>query len=143
MTKPMLTPLLSSLAIAFMASSALAQSELDQALTNGGERLTGDEIAERFKGKTVTFVSAENGNRVLVYYGTGNEAAARAVAGDKTRTGFHAINDRDRMCLGWEEVDLPRLRCIDIVEIDGVVHKFSADGSFSGHIEAFSDGNTT
>lgn len=53
------------------------------------------------------------------------------------------MNDRDRMCLGWEGRDLPRVRCIDIVEIDSVVHKFSADGSLSGHIEAFSDGNTT
>ena len=51
------------------------------------------------------------------------------------------MTDRDQVCLGWEGRDLPKLRCMDVVEIDGVLHKYKTDGSLSGRIIDFADGN--
>ena len=135
--------LMSGAALATLASAAHAGSELEEALAAGAERLTSEQIAERLTGKTVTFVSAKSGDRFLVYYGNDNETAGRKVGSDKTGTGFHAVTDRDQVCLGWEGRDLPRLRCMDVLLIDGVMHKYKADGSLSGRIIELADGNTT
>ncbi len=124
-------------------TGAHADTAFDKALTDGAKRLTSDEIAERFTGKTVTFVSAKTGDKYLVYYGEDNNVAGRKAGAKKTRVGFHAVNDRDQVCLGWQGRDLPRLRCMDVLLIDGKLHKFKADGSLSGHISEIADGNTT
>jgi len=131
------------LAIAGLAMAAQAGSDLEDALAAGAERLTSDDIVDRFIGKTAIFVADQTGDRYLVYYGENNELAGGKAGGDTSNVGFQAVNDRDQMCLGWDGRDLPRLRCLDVVLIDGVVHKFKADGSLSGRIVEFRDGNTT
>ena len=134
--------LVSALAFAGFAASAQAGSDFEDAVVNGGKKLTGPELAARLKGKTVTFVSSATGDKYLVFYGEMNEAASRKVGGSASVAGFHAITDRDQVCLGWEGHDLPKLRCMDVVLIDGVMHKYKADGSLSGHISEVADGNT-
>ena len=126
-----------------IATGAQAGSDIEKALEAGATRLTSDEIAERLTGKTVTFVSAKTGDKYLVFYGEDNKTAGRKIGGDKTNVGFHAVSDRDQICLGWEGSDLPRLRCMDVLLIDGKMHKFKADGSLSGHISETTEGNTT
>jgi len=135
--------LAAGLAAVTLATGAQAGSDLEKALEAGAERLTSDEIYEQFTGKTVTFVSDKTGAKYLVYYGTDNNIAGGKMGGDTSNTGFHAVNDRNQMCLGWDGRDLPRIRCLDVLLIDGVVHKFRADGSLSGKIIDFADGNTT
>ena len=73
----------------------------------------------------------------------GNEAMSRKTDSDKVSTGFHAVTDHDHICIGWDGSDLPRLRCLEVLVIDGVMHKFKADGSLSGRITELADGNTT
>ena len=131
------------LAMAGQAGGAFAGSDLDDAIKAGATRLSSEQIAERFTGKTVTFISAKDGAKFLVYYGANNAAAGSKVGGSWTASGFHAVTDRDQICLGWEGRDLPNLRCMDVLLIDGMVHKFKADGSLSGKIVDFADGNTT
>ena len=126
-----------------IATGAQAGSDIEKALEAGATRLTSDEIAERLTGKTVTFVSAKTGDKYLVFYGEDNKTAGRKIGGDKTNVGFHAVSDRDQICLGWEGSDLPRLRCMDVLLIDGKMHKFKADGSLSGHISETANGNMT
>ena len=133
--------LVSALALAGLAASAQAGSDLEAALAKGGKKLTGPELADRLKGKTVTFVSSATGDKYLVFYGEMNQAASRKVGGSASVSGFHAITDRDQVCLGWEGSDLPKLRCVDVVLIDGVMHKYKPDGSLSGHISEVADGN--
>jgi hypothetical protein len=133
--------LVAAFTIVGLASSAQAGSDMEDAIANGGKKLTGPEIADRLKGKTVTFVSSKTGDKYLVFYGEKNEAASRKVGGSGSNSGFHAITDRDQVCLGWEGRDLPRLRCMDVVLVDGVMHKYKADGSLSGHIAEVADGN--
>ena len=143
MTATRLTALAAGLAMAGLATAAQAGSDLDKALEAGAERLTSDQIAERFIGNTAVFVADKTGDRYLVFYGENNELAGGKADGDTSNVGFQAVNDRDQMCLGWEGPDLPRLRCLDVLLIDGVVHKFTAVGSLSGRIVEFAEGNTT
>jgi hypothetical protein len=143
MTGKTLIALVTWIAMLGLSTGAQAGADIEKALKAGATRLTSDEIAERFTGKTVTFVSAKTGDKYLVFYGENNEAAVRKVGGDKTKVGFHAVNDRDQICLGWEGSDLPRLRCMDVLLIDGKMHKFKADGSLSGYISDIADGNAT
>ena len=143
MTGKMLMGLVAWITLLGLATGAQADSDIQKALEAGATALTSDEIAERLTGKTVTFISAKTGDNFLVYYGENNSTAGRKVGSDKTKVGFHAVNDRDQICLGWEGRDLPRLRCMDVLLIDGKMHKFKADGSLSGHISETADGNTT
>ena len=143
MTNKTICVLAAGLIAATYASSALAGSEFEKALADGAQKLTSDQLQERLTGKTVTFVAAGSGDQFLVYYGENNDSASRKVGGDKSATGFHAFTDRDQICIGWEGRDLPRLRCVDVLLIDGTMYKFKVDGSLSGHITELVDGDTT
>ena len=138
-----LNALFAGLAFAGIASSAMAESALEKALANGAVRLTSEQIADRFFGKTVTFVASKSGDKYLLYYGPDNKIIGGKMGSPKRGSGFVAVNDRDQICLGWKGKDLPRIRCIDIVLIDGVVHKYRADGSLSGTVTQFNEGNST
>lgn len=135
--------LATSVALTIAVTGARAGTALESALDAGAQRLTGDEIAERLTGRTVTFVAEASGDTYFVYYGPGNEAMSRKANGDAVSRGFQAVSDRDQVCIGWEGRDLPRLRCVDVLLIDGVMHKFKADGSLSGRITGIADGNAT
>ena len=142
MTGKMLTGLVAGITMLGFAAGAQAVSDLEKAVNEGATRLTSDEIAERFTGKTVTFVSDKTGDKFHLYYGTHNDVAGGKIGGDQSNEGFHAVNDRNQMCLGWKGSDLPRVRCLDVLLIDGVVHQFGPDGRLSGKIIEFADGTT-
>ena len=91
----------------------------------------------------MTFEAAAGDKRFLVYYGNDNRAEGSKIGGGWSANGFYAVTDGDQICLGWKGSDLPRLRCMDVLLIDGKLHKFKADGSLSGHVTDVADGNRT
>lgn len=115
-------------------------TEEEAALAAGAKRLTADQIAERFVGKTVTFVSASGDKRFLIHYGEDNDVAGKMVGGGWSDTGYYAVADDDSICLSWKGSDKGRLRCMTVLVVDGVVKKYKADGSLSGRIVAFETG---
>lgn len=139
--KTTLIGLLAGLAVIAAAPLAEAGTAMEKALEQGAERLTADEIAERFAGKTLTFVSASGDKRFHIYYGEGNQVAGKLVGGDWSGSGIYGVANDDQVCLGWETSDLPRLRCLYVLVVDGEVRKYKADGSLSGRIVEFEDGN--
>lgn len=136
-----LTGLVGALVLAGMAATALAATEMEQALGKGGERMTSDEIAERLAGKTVTFEIASSGARFLVYYDGANGALLKPLGSDDVVEGFYAVDLADHVCLGIRSDAPIRLRCVDVVLIDGMMHKFELDGSLRGRVIEEVEGN--
>ena len=128
------------LTVASFSAAANWVSAKEKALNAGAQQLTSDEIAERFAGKTVTFVKASGDKKFLVYYSEVNEVAGKMIGGNWSDTGFYGIADNNTICLSWNGSDKPRLRCFHVLLVDGVVKKFETDGSLSGIIEKFEDG---
>lgn len=125
---------------AMTTSGQAAESEMRQALNDGAKRLTSDEIAARFVGHTLTWVSADGSKKALIHYGEDNTVAGRLVGGDWTGSGFYGVANDDRICLSWDKRDKGRLRCLYVLVVDGTVRKYRADGSLSGDIVAFEEG---
>lgn len=69
-----------------------------------------------------------------------NDLAGKLVGGNWSDTGFYGIADNNTVCLSWNGSDKPRLRCMDVFLVDGVLKKFTADGSLSGTIVKYEDG---
>ncbi len=139
------TNLIGILAFTLLAASSFGAaatwiSAKEKALSAGAQQLTSDEIAERFAGKTVTFVKASGEKKFLIYYSEDNEVAGKMIGGNWSDTGFYGIADNNTICLSWNGSDKPRLRCFHVLLVDGVVKKFKTDGSLSGSIEKFEDG---
>ncbi len=126
-------------ALSFGAAATWISAK-EKALSAGAQQLTSDEIAERFAGKTVTFVKASGDKKFLVYYSEDNDIAGKMIGGNWSDTGFYGIADNNTICLSWNGSDKPRLRCFHVLLVDGVVKKFAADGSLSGSIVKFEDG---
>ena len=140
-------PLLAMLAFVALAGwsfgavgDAAAGSDREAALAKGATQLTAEEIAARFAGKTVTFAAAGGGKRFLIYYGRDNDAVGKKIGGGWSDSGFYAVADNDTICLSWDNRDKPRLRCMHVLLVDGVLQKFKADGSLSGSIEKLEEG---
>ena len=133
---------LACVALVTSSLSAAAGTDREEALNNGAEQLTANEIAERFTGKTVTFVSASGDKKFSIYYSQGNELAGTMIGGNWSDTGFYGIADNNTICLSWNNRDKPKLRCMSVLLVDGVVKKYNADGSLSGSIVQFEDGKT-
>jgi hypothetical protein len=119
---------------------AAAETAKEKALSDGAKQFTSKEITERFAGKTVTFVTAAEDKKFLIYYSSDNDIAGKMVGGNWSDTGFYGIADNNTICLSWNGSDKPRLRCMHVLLVDGVVKKFTADGSLSGSIVKFEDG---
>lgn len=120
--------------------AAAGSTDLEAALEAGADRLNADEIAERFVGKTATFVSALGDKKFLVHYGKDNNITGKLVGGDWSDTGYYAVANDDSICLSWDGSDEGRLRCMAVLVVDGVVEKYKADGSLMGRIVAFESG---
>ncbi len=131
---------LACVALAASSFGAAAESAKEKVVKDGAKQLTSDEIAERIAGKTVTFVSASGDKKFLIYYSADNDIAGKMVGGNWSDTGFYGIADNNTICLSWNGSDKPRLRCMHVLLVDGVVKKFTADGSLSGSIVKFEDG---
>lgn len=129
-------------ALVTFSLGAAAGTDQQNALNSGATQLTATEIAERFAGKTATFVSAAGANKFSVYYNQDNEIAGTMIGGNWSDTGFYGIADNNTICLSWNNRDKPKLRCLSVLLVDGVVKKYNADGSLSGSIVQFEDGKT-
>ena len=132
---------LASLTLVLSAQSASAGDTLNAALDGTAQRLGADAIADRFVGQTGTWVSADGSRKIDIFYGEDNALSAQPVGGDGQMTGFYGITDTDEMCISWDGGG-DRLRCLDVVERDGAVAKYNADGSFSGIYDGFRDGKS-
>lgn len=128
--------------LASTSFSAVAGSGMEEALDNGAQQLTADEIAERVVGKTVTYLLADNQKEVQVHYGTENAASGKMVGGDWADTGYYGITNSDRICISWSESDAGRLRCFSVLLVDDVIKKFHPDGNLAMDAVEFEDGNT-
>jgi len=122
------------------ATAANADTAMQKALDNGAQRLKSDEIASMFTGKTATFVAASGEKKFLVHYGSDNSIHGKLVGGGWNGEGFYGVANDDQICLSWDGQDKGRLRCLHVVVLDGVPHKFRADGSLMGRIVAWEDG---
>jgi hypothetical protein len=126
--------------IAALAPASAGQTEMEQALAQGADQLTSDEIARTLVGKSVKFVAASNDQEVWVHYGADNVVTGELIGGDWSGTGFYGVADDDQVCLSWQGRDEGRLRCLYLLEIDGTPHKFRADGSRAGALVRLEDG---
>lgn len=122
-----------------LSTAALAGTELDDALANGGVRLTADQIAAKIVGKTVTAMLGEK--RFLFYYSEDNVLTGQLIEGDWSDSGYYGITDDDRVCLSMTQ-DKGRLRCLILVEQDATIHKYNAAGEATFKLLEFRDGKT-
>ena len=131
------TIMLAALTATFTATAATPK---ETALLDGARALTAEEIAERYVGKTVTFRRGDK--QFLVYYGADNTVAGELIGGGWSDTGYYGITNANTICLSWASSDEGRLGCYDVLDLDGVVHKFNPDGSLAGNVLIFQDGKT-
>lgn len=140
MMKP-LPALIGMLATAGLATAALADTQMEKALADGAKRMTADEIAERLAGKTVTFENASSGDKFLVFYDGANGTLLKKVGSDTVSEGFYAVSLADHICVGAKTNEPIRLRCVNVLLIDGKMHKFELDGSLRGRVIEEDEGN--
>ncbi|MES0826780.1 hypothetical protein [Ruegeria sp. SCP11] len=128
------------LALTALSTPALAETQLENALANGAHRLTAEEVSIRLADKTVTFENANTGAKALVYYDGSNSTKLKLEDGTML-DGFYAFDLADHVCVGVYGNEPMRLRCVHVVLIDGVMHKFELDGSLRGRIIEEVSGN--
>jgi hypothetical protein len=133
-----------ALAASLLASGAQAAgmpATKAAAMAAGAEPLSADEIAAALVGHTGDYRMAE-GYDVWLHYGEGNALTGDRQDGEWAGRGFYAITDADRLCISWAEGNPGRLRCLDVVEHDGTIAKYNADGSINGHYLELEAGRT-
>ncbi len=126
--------LIGMLATAWLATAAMAETQMEKALAQGAKRMTADQIASRLAGKTVTFELASSGARFLVYYDGANGTLLKKVGGDRVMEGFYAVSLADHVCLGMKGGKPIHLRCVNVLLVDGQMHKFELDGRLRGRV---------
>lgn len=125
-----------------LAAQTTGGTAMERALADGATRMTSDAIAERLAGKTVTFENATSGKRALVYYDGENGTELRLLDTGDTFEGFYATTLDDRICVGaWSDEPM-RVRCVYVLLIDNIMHKYEMDGSLRGRVIEEVDGNT-
>jgi hypothetical protein len=120
-----------------LAGPALAGSQLEDALANGGTQLSADQIAERIVGKTVAAALGEK--RFLFHYSADNVLSGQLVGGGWSDAGYYGITDDNRVCLSMTK-DKGRLRCLTLIEQDGHLRKYNAAGKATFELLEFRDG---
>jgi hypothetical protein len=139
-----MTRLLAALALAgamsLPDSAVAADTAREAALAGGARALSPDQIAEQFVGRTGTWVAASGDKTVKVYYGPDNDLHSNLMGGGWTGTGLYGVTSDGRICIAWDGPDDGRLRCLDVLVVDGTVVKYNPDGSRNGHYTAFTDG---
>jgi hypothetical protein len=132
--KRMLPALVGAVAFFCVSSMSAEASQLEDALNNGATKLTAEEINDRLADKTVTFENLNTGAKALVYYDGRNGTILKIFGSDQILEGFYATDLADHVCVGVHGDKPMRLRCVDVLLIDGVMHKFELDGSLRGRI---------
>lgn len=138
--KSVILGFLTMLTIASVSYDVQAASAVQKALNSGATRLTSDQIADQFVGRTGIWISASGDKKIAIYYGKENDLHAEKVGGGWTGKGYYGIADNDSICISWAGKDRGRLRCLHVLIVNGKVTKFNADGSRNGSYEKFVDG---
>lgn len=125
--------LTSAIALLLLPMAASAETQMERALAGGADRLTADQVASRLADRTVTFETANTGETALIYYDGENGTRLKLPNGE-VLDGFYAFDLADHVCVGVYG-DMPmRLRCLHVLLIDDVMHKFELDGSLRGKV---------
>lgn len=133
---------LSSLVVLLgVASTSVAGTDMENALAGGAKQMTAEEIAERLAGKTVTFQPNGSEDKWLFYYDGMNGTLSKKVGAGTTSEGFYAVSLANHVCLGPKGGAPIKLRCVNVVLIDGKMHKFELDGRLRGTVIEEADGN--
>lgn len=122
------------LAITAFAGGAYAGTDLDDAISNGGDVLTSDEIAELIIGKVVTARAGEKTFRF--FYDPDNIVEGELLNGGWSGTGAFAITDTNQVCVSMA-ADNGRFRCLTAVRNGDAVHKFNTAGNMTFELVAF------
>ena len=117
--------------LALISGTAIAATDLETAINEGGDMLNSSQIAELIAGKVVT---ARSGDREFrFFYGTGNVLDGETTNGRWKGTGTYAITDNNQVCVSMA-ADKGRYRCLTAVRIGETVKKFNADGKMTFEI---------
>lgn len=114
--------------LALAGGTAMAETDLDAALKNGGERLGSDQIAELLIGHVVTAKSGEKTFRF--FYDASNVVSGELTNGGWSGAGTYAITDTDQVCVSMA-ADKGRYRCMTAVRHGNVIQKFNASGKMT------------
>ncbi len=112
--------------LAMMAGTvAIAATDLEIALEDGGTVLTSDEIADLITSKVVT---AKAGDKTFrFFYDPSNVLNGELQGGGWSGSGAYAITDGNQVCVSMAK-DAGRYRCLTVVRQGETVRKFNADG---------------
>ena len=121
-------------AITLIGGAALADTDFEAALKNGGERLNADQIAELLVGNIVTAKSADKTFRF--FYDPSNVVTGELATGGWKGSGAFAITDTDRVCVSMA-ADKGRYRCLTVVRTGETVQKFDANGKMTFELLGF------
>ena len=120
--------LIASAAVVLGGQAAMAGSDLDAALKDGGVVLTSNEIAELVVGKAVSATAGEKEFRF--YYTADNVVDGELANGGWKGSGAYAITDNNQICVSMA-ADKGRYRCLTVVRNGDVVQKFNVAGKMT------------
>jgi len=119
---------LTATAMTVIGSAAFAETDLENAITDGGELLKADQIAQLIVGKVVTARAGEKEFRF--YYNPSNVLDGELANGGWEGSGAFAITDNDQVCVSMA-ADNGRYRCLTVVRKGDQVQKFDVTGKMT------------
>ncbi len=117
--------LTTAIAFVFISHNAIAGTELEAAVKNGGEVLKANAISELMVGKVVTARAGEKMFRF--YYDPSNVLHGELTNGGWKGSGAYAITDNNQICVSMA-ADKGRYRCLTVVRNGEAVQKFNVEG---------------
>lgn len=121
-------------AIVLSGSVAFAETDLETAISNGGEVLKANQIAELIVGKIVT---AKAGKKTFrFFYDPSNVLDGELTNGGWKGSGVYAITDGDQVCVSMA-ADKGRYRCLTAVRTGETVQKFNIKGDMTFELLGF------
>ena len=119
---------------ALVGSVVVAETDLETAMTNGGEMLDAGQIAELIVGKVVTAKSGEKEFRF--FYDPSNVLDGELTNGGWKGSGAYAITDNNQVCVSMA-ADKGRYRCLTAVRVGETVQKFNVEGKMTFELLGF------
>jgi hypothetical protein len=125
---PHIKSLTTTIVLVFFGHSAVAGTDLETAVENGGEVLAANDIAKLIVGKVVTARMGEKTFRF--YYDPDNILQGELANGGWQGSGAYAITDNDQVCVSMA-ADKGRYRCLTVVRNGETVQKFNVNGKMT------------
>ncbi len=120
--------------VALLGSIASAETDIEEALNNGAERLNADQIAELLIGNTVTATSGDK--RFRFFYDPNNVVSGELANGGWNGAGSFAITDTNQICVSMA-ADKGRYRCMTVLRVGRSIQKFNTDGKRTFELHSF------